>query len=52
MYLPEANKVPFVSAFMYLLQNVEIENPKILATQYGGVVRNEVVHITVNATFH
>lgn len=52
MYLPEIHTEPFVTAFMYVLQQTELERPVLLATQFGGVVRNESIRVTPHATLH
>lgn len=52
MYLRDTEKEGFVDALLYVLQETEIERPVLLATQYGGIVRNEPVRVTPYATIH
>lgn len=52
MYLQDSATELFVDALMYVLQGTEIERPVLLATQYGGVVRNDPIRVTPYATVH
>jgi len=52
MYLQDAEVVSFVNALMYVLQGTEIECPVLLATQYGGIVRNHQLRMFPAGTIH